>query len=92
MISSKDVHYFKYFDYGEAFYGSDNEWRFRIGIEPLENIIYKKKEERENYKLKAYIWKGPYNFVKTEEKLSEIFDYTEEGLQEAISWINEHEK
>ena len=48
-IERNDIHHFNYFLYGEAFYGSYKGLRYRLGTEPLDNIFFKKPEEREGY-------------------------------------------
>lgn len=89
IFTRDDVHHFKYFDYGEAFYGSKNGMRFRVAIDPLDNIFFKKGDERLGYKLKAYAWPEPDNFATAPNKDSCEFDYSEEGLDAVIAWLNE---
>lgn len=45
----------------------------------------------EEKKLQAYIWPEPFCFQATEEekKLTEYFEFSEDGLEEAIAWMNE---
>lgn len=88
-IERGDIHKFSYFHYGEAFYGSYRGMRYRIGIEPMENVFFLPQEEKEQHKLKAYAWAEPYGFAATEDKLSEEFPYSEEGVQAAVAWLNE---
>lgn len=88
-IERKDIHHFNYFLYGEAFYGSHKGLRYRLGTEPLDNIFFKKPEEREGYILKAYAWKEPDNFNTAREKENADFPLSEEGICEAIAWLNE---
>ncbi len=87
-VKREDIHHFNYFLYGEAFYGSKEGIRYRIGIEPLENVFFKKPEEREGHKIRAYVWKEPDNFATAKDKLSMDFDFSEEGVCAAIDWIN----
>lgn len=93
MIEPEDLYGIKHYDYGEAYYGSDNGKRFRIAREPLENVIFKSIKEREeqNPKLVAQVWYGKMGFDKTPE--SEItkreFEYSDEGYSEMIRWLNE---
>lgn len=89
MVLRSDIHHFQYFEYGEAFYGSKDGIRYRIGIDPLENIFFKKPEEKAGFKLRAYVWKEPDNFSTAEHKLTEVFDFSEEGVVAAVNWINE---
>jgi aryl-alcohol dehydrogenase-like predicted oxidoreductase len=66
----------------EDFTGSHQGMRFMLHQETLEDG---------EKKLKVYIWSEPFGFVATpdEEKLSELFDFSEEGLAKAIEWMNE---
>ena len=43
-------------------------------------------------KLKVYLWSEPFGFEATpdEEKISELFAFSEEGLGCAIDWMNAH--
>lgn len=88
-IERGDIHKFTYFHYGEAFYGSYKGMRYRIGIEPLENVFYAPQEVKDAHKIKAYAWAEPYGFAATEEKISEEFPYNEEGVVTAIEWLNQ---
>lgn len=63
---------------------------FRVAREPLENVHFIPPEKRDAGVLRATAWQGPWNYAVTpdEEKQSKDFDFTEEGLQEAIEWLN----
>ena len=65
----------------EDFTGSHKGMRFMLHQETVE----------EEKKLKVYIWSEPFGFDATpdEEKLSELFAFSEEGLAQAIDWMNE---
>ena len=65
----------------EDFTGSHKGMRFMLHQETVE----------EEKKLKVYIWSEPFGFDATpdEEKLSELFAFSEEGLRQAIDWMNE---
>lgn len=65
----------------EDFTGSYQGMRFMLHQETVE----------EEKKLKVYIWSEPLCFDATpdEEKLSELFAFSEEGLAQAIDWMNE---
>lgn len=43
-------------------------------------------------KLKVYLWSEPFGFEATpeKEKISQLFLFSEEGLAEAIDWMNEN--
>ncbi len=88
-IERSDIHHFTYFLYGEAFYGSHKGLRYRIGIEPLDNVFYKKPEEREGYLIRAYAWPEPFNFNTSKDKVFKDFPFSEEGVCEAVDWLNE---
>lgn len=42
-------------------------------------------------RLKCTIWPEPFNFFTTpqEEKESELFDFEEDGVQDAVAWMND---
>lgn len=42
-------------------------------------------------KLQVYIWPEPFGFEATpeEKKLSELFPFSEDGMTQAIDWMNE---
>lgn len=65
----------------EDFTGSHKGMRFMLHQETVE----------EEKKLKVYVWSEPFGFDATpdEEKLSELFAFSEEGLAQAIDWMNE---
>lgn len=52
--------------------------------------VFEKRTAEEETHLAATIWKGPKCFDMTpeEEKCTELFDFTEEGLMKAIDWLN----
>ena len=66
----------------EDFTGSYQGMRFMLHQETVE----------EEKKLKVYLWSEPFGFEATpdEEKISELFDFSEEGIGQAISWMNEN--
>jgi hypothetical protein len=66
----------------EDFTGSYEGMRFMLHHETLEDG---------EKKLKVYVWSEPLGFVATpdEKKLSELFEFSNEGLLEAIAWMNE---
>lgn len=65
----------------EDFTGSYKGMRFMLHQETVE----------EEKKLKVYIWSEPFGFDATpdDQKLSELFAFSEEGLAQAIDWMNE---
>lgn len=66
----------------EDFSGSHKGIRFMLHQETIE----------EEKKLKVYLWSEPLGFDATpeEEKLVELFDFSEEGLCQAIEWLNQN--
>lgn len=48
-------------------------------------------EVEEKKFLKATVWPEPFNFFKTpeEEKRSELFSFDEDGVLDAVAWMND---
>lgn len=93
MLERKDFYNMVHFEYGVADYGSYKGLRYRIAVEPFVKLFGMKPDQRpENLKLRAYAWSEPWNFETTESKESADFDYSEEGINEAIAWLNEQWK
>lgn len=88
-VSRGDIFTMRYFDYGEAFTGSDGNLRYRIGREPLENIFFTP-EKRAEGTLRFTVYPGPYSYEVTpdEQKIVKDFEFSEEGLVDGIEWIN----
>lgn len=88
-VKREDIFTIRYFDYGEAFTGSNENVRYRIAREPLENIFFTP-EKRAEGKLVATVYKDAYCYEKTpeDERIAKAFEHSEEGLVEAIDWIN----
>ena len=80
MLTRDDLLPLKFVD-KEDFAGSHKGMRFMLH----------KEIAGEEKKLKAYVWSEPFGFAATpdEEKLSELFDFSEEGMAEAVAWMNE---
>lgn len=89
-IVRTDIFTFKYFDYGENFHGSYRGMRYLIGRDPLMNVVFASEEDKAGAKLKAVVWPEPFAYDKTpdEQKKSEEFEYSEEGVAAAIDWLN----
>lgn len=53
--------------------------------------IEKKSEEKEESFLQAVIWSEPFNYFSTpeEKKVKKVFSFSEEGIIEAIAWMND---
>ena len=80
-----------HYEYGEAYFGSHKGMRYRLAREPLENVKFTPVDERKPATLMATVWPEPYAYGKTDESLmtSENFEVSQEGLEEAVKWINE---
>lgn len=65
----------------EDFTGSHKGMRFMLHQETVD----------EEKKLKVYLWSEPFGFDATpdDEKISELFEFSEDGLSNAIEWMNE---
>ncbi len=83
----------KYYEYGEAFYGSHKGHRFRIARKPLEDVHFLKIEDRKNDEavLELIVWNEPLSFDNTpdEEKQSFEFSFDDEGMKRMESSIIE---
>ena len=91
MISEQDLYGIKHYDYGEAYYGSDNGMRFRVSRDPLENVVFKSEEEKkaQDPKLVAEVWFEDisYDYVSDGGKTQKTFEYSEEGYSEMVRWL-----
>lgn len=87
MIEEKDIFLLNHFEYGDPFNGCHEGMHYRIARLPLKNVHYQK--EKGDAQLEVTIWKGPYTYLKTtEEKITQLFPYSEEGRKSAIDWLN----
>ncbi|MDO4296351.1 MAG: hypothetical protein Q4D90_09385 [bacterium] len=66
----------------ETFTGSERGMRFRLA---------KVSDEAEGDRLEAVVWPEPFQFSATEEEKKEraYFSFSQEGLTEAVAWMNE---
>ena len=82
---------YNHYRYGEAYFGSHKGMRYRLARDPLEMIVFKKKDELGPATLMATVWPEPYAYGKADKELmtSEHFDESPEGLEKAVAWINE---
>lgn len=80
MIERSDVLSIPYLK-KTTFTGSSRGMRFLLRME---------KGEEQNT-LTATCWAEPYSFdaTKAEDKISEAFEFSEEGIQKAVDWLNE---
>jgi len=56
------------------------------------NFMIKKAGGEEGDKIRSTVWPGPFNFSATEDekKTSSDFAFSQEGLKEAVAWLNEY--
>ncbi len=80
MIKRDDILSMEYLKKTE-FTGCHKGMRYRL----------EKVEEETGKKLKVTVWPEPFNFFTTppEEKQSVCFSFSEEGVEEAVAWMNE---
>lgn len=54
-------------------------------------FLLKMEKGEEKNALTATCWAEPYSFdaTKAEDKTSEAFEFSEEGIQKAVDWLNE---
>ena len=90
-IDIKTFFNLKHYEYGEAFFGSYKGMRYRLAREPLENVVFVPVDKRGPATLLATVWPEPYSYGNTEKSrmTSENFEVSQEGLEAAVSWINE---
>ncbi len=93
MIERKDVMPLNYYK-KLGFSGSHKGMRYllRKSTETVvQDVENGEKEEKSVDKLEAVIWPQPFNFEVTpdDEKESEQFPFTDEGILMAIEWMNE---
>ncbi len=79
MIKNSDVFHINFYK-KEKFYGSLQKMRYRIA----------KIETEDKNGLLVTVWPGPYNYDTTDEALkqSEQFAFSNDGLKEAVDWLN----
>lgn len=82
MIHKQDIFSLNYYNYKNAFTGSYQGMNYRII----------KAEEDSKEVLRVWIWRGIYCFDKTpkEECLTCDFSFSEEGLEEVVTWLNKN--
>lgn len=56
------------------------------------NFMIRKQSSDDGDKMQAIVWPGPYIFSVTEDekKTFRDFEFSREGLKEAIEWLNEY--
>ena len=80
-----------HYEYGEAYFGSHKGMRYRLAREPLENVKFTPVDQRGPTTLMATVWPEPNAYGKTDPSLmtNEHFEVSQEGLEEAVKWIND---
>lgn len=79
MIQREDILSMEYLKKTE-YTGSHQGMRYRLECISCE----------EGKKLKVTVWPEPFNFFTTpeEEKQSNLFDFNEDGIVDAVAWMN----
>ncbi len=91
MLKRSDILSLNYYNFAQPFFGSNRGIRFRIAREPLVHYQWGDKELLKIPPvLSVILWKEPFCFEKTpeEEKVIRNFAFSEEGMTEAVEWIN----
>ncbi|MBR5970276.1 MAG: hypothetical protein IK016_08025 [Lachnospiraceae bacterium] len=90
-ISRASLWGLSHYTYGEAYFGSLGGMRYRVAREPLEHVAYKDPSVQADALLKASVWPEPFAYAKTpaEDILEQSFPFSEEGMDEAVRWMNE---
>ena len=94
MITTEDVLNLNFYK-KEKFTGSYKGMRYLLKKDSVELPSENPDTPPETKTIfRCYIWPGPYNFASTsdEKKISATFDFTEEGKQQAVDWLNEQWK
>ncbi len=75
---------FNYYNYKTPYYGSYHNMRFYLAREG----------EKPDFQMVAITWPEPFclKATKDELKIRKEFSFTEEGYDEAITWLNEQHK
>ena len=90
-IKDEDTFGIRYYEYGQAFYGSFKGMRFRVAREPMETVFFLPQEKKEEGRLVATVWPEPFAYDSTpdEKKRSCDFPFTDEGKLQMTKWLNE---
>lgn len=84
MINRNDILSMEYLKKTE-FTGSHQGMRYRI-----EGVMEAMDGGEEQKRLKVTVWPEPFNFFTTpeEQKTSALFDFSDDGVQDAVDWMN----
>ena len=90
MVKASDLLNIRYYDYGQAFFGSYKGIRYRIAREPLINVSHTPNDKRGGEQLKLSLWKEPFSFEKTNQELikENYFEYSNEGLSLIAEYLS----
>lgn len=90
-IQDEDTFGIKYYEYGQAFFGSYKGMRYRVARDPMVNVAYSPPEAKADGNIMATVWPEPFSYDATsdEDKKTSIFPYTEEGKRQMTAWLNE---
>ena len=91
MITTEDVLNMNFYK-KEKFTGSYKGMRYLLKKDSVELPSETPDSPPESKTVfRCCIWPGPYNFASTPEelKISATFDFTEEGKQQAVDWMNQ---
>ncbi|MDY5955931.1 MAG: hypothetical protein SPJ22_02130 [Frisingicoccus sp.] len=86
MIELKDVMPIPFLK-KEAFTGSYKGMRYRMA---KKEVPLSENSEEKQTVLSVFIWPQPFCFDKTEDskKTEKLFDFSPEGIEEAVAWLN----
>lgn len=90
-VKVKDLFSITHFEYGEPYYGSFDGMRFRVAREPMENVHFIPVDKRGHATLHAQAWPEPFGYAAADPDtmLSHDADFTQEGLEQTVAWLNE---
>ena len=91
LLASGDLFSLSHYEYGEAYYGSLSGMRFRVAREPLVNVSHVPADQRGEAVFRVVAWPEPnsYRTAPNAAKTARDFPFSQEGLDEIISWLNE---
>lgn len=77
MIKKGQILSKEYYKYGGVFTGSLKGMRYKV--------------QKMDEKIKVHVWYEPYcyDIAKKEEMIEEVFEFSKEGLDKAVDWLNE---
>lgn len=90
VLERSAFYHLEHYEYGVPYYGSYKSVYYRLGLEPLENVHWSAEKKAAPHVLRAYVWSGPFAYSETpeEEKRYRDFPWTDEGLNQAVDWLD----